>query len=234
LQPPDVLIGLQANRAQKSKLHNECYKSTNAPESITVESVDRRTYAPRSTNPKAKIPSPDYRQCKAQSGRLQEVGGAGVCSRGEMRTRGGAAKPSCHDAIGVGPICLLRLRRWCRAVPPPLDVGPASAGSAAGKGVGIAGLGDGRWGRAREVSARSRRVLAPRRPGNRGMALLYFPLFSAHTFVCEIGPGLFVPEGPALAQLPHKTDIQPIACVCARARTRPYGPRATWALLRAP
>lgn len=157
-----------------------------------------------------------------------------MCSRGEMRTRGGAAKPSCHDAIGVGPICLLRLRRWCRAVPPPLDVGPASAGSAAGKGVGIAGLGDGRWGRAREVSARSRRVLAPRRPGNRGMALLYFPLFSAHTFVCEIGPGLFVPEGPALAQLPHKTDIQPIACVCARARARPYGPRATWALLRAP
>ena len=64
-------------------------------------------------------------------------------SRGEMRTRGGAAKPSCHDDIRGRLICLLRLRRWCR-----LDVGSASAGAAAGGGEGM-GMGTGKAGERR-------------------------------------------------------------------------------------
>lgn len=73
-------------------------------------------------------------------------------------------------------------------VPPPLDVGPASAGSAAGKGMGNgerAGTMGGARGKSVAVVVGFWRLTGR---GNRGMPLLFLPLFVAvYSFVCEIG-----------------------------------------------
>jgi len=60
----------------------------------------------------------------------------GGCSRWEMRTRGGAAKLSCHDAIAAADLPP-------STSPLPQDIGSASAGGGRGRRDG-AGAGSGR------------------------------------------------------------------------------------------